>query len=86
VESDFSVFHREDDIYSRSCRWVVPKLRLIYSYKGAVRFKLEQDAEEERRDKEPRKVESSFGTADAYDDPSKNTEAMAAGIFEVGSA
>lgn len=45
VMSDFSAFHRVDDIEELPASQFFPRARRLISYKGAVRFTAEQEAE-----------------------------------------
>lgn len=76
IKSDFSAFHHVDDIYETTAQWSIPKMRRLHSYKGALRFSLEQEAE--------KRNPSRGSGAVVYDDPKKNQEAQIGGIFEAG--
>lgn len=82
VESDLSAFHGVTDPREHSAQWILPKIRRLLSYKGAVRFKLEEIAEK-RKDTPEGRAAASGGKV--YNDPKRNTEAMQLGIFETGS-
>lgn len=74
-----SVFHRVEDMMEHSSRWVLPKVRRLLSYKGALRSKLEEENEKSKNTPEGR-ARASGGTV--HSDPKKNAEAMQLGIFE----
>lgn len=78
-----SAFHGVRDPLDYSAQWILPKARRLYSYKGAVRFRLEKENEENRGGQSVGRVESSG--VRRYKDPSENTEAFAANIFETGT-
>lgn len=83
IKSDFSAFHRVDRIEEASCQFVIPKVKRLISYKGALR------ATAEREQEEGSTVKSVDGTTKqvdkVYSDPSHNLEAMQLGLFESGT-
>lgn len=77
VKSDFSAFHRVEDVEKLDASVFFPLARRLISYRGALR----QTAENESN------KNSGSGGVDSsatqyHKDPSANTEAHAAGIFE----
>lgn len=81
IRSDFSVFHRVDNIEELSADQFFPRVRRLVAYKGALRMTAEEEAE--KKDKSPagreRKVEHT------YRDVKHNPEISALGLFESGT-
>lgn len=81
IKSDFSVFHRVDDIEEMSADEFFPRVRRLVAYKGALRMTAEEEAE--KKDKSPagrdRKVDRQ------YRDVKHNPEINALGLFESGT-
>lgn len=81
IESDFSVFHRVEDVREIPASKFFPRVRRLVAYKGALRMTAEEEAE--KKDKSPagreRKVERT------YRDVKHNPEISALGLFESGT-
>lgn len=80
--SDLSAFHRVDDPHDYTAQWILPKVRALKAYKGAVRYRIEEEQEKQRNTPEGR-AEASGGKV--YTDPKKNIEAMQLGVFEAAA-
>jgi len=81
IRSDFSVFHRVDEIEDVPADKFFPRVRRLVAYKGALRMTAEDEAD--KKDKSPtgreRKVEH------VYRDVKHNPEISALGLFESGT-
>lgn len=81
IKSDFSVFHRVDDIEELPANQFFPRARRLMSYKGALRTTAE--IEHEKSKKSPAGRERTVEKT--YDSPKKNVEANRLGLFETGT-
>lgn len=82
IRSDFSVFHRVDNIEEQlTADQFFPRVRRLVAYQGALRMTAEEEAE--KKDKSPagreRKVDR------VYRDVKHNPEISALGLFESGT-
>lgn len=48
LESDFSVFHRVDDMYALPAAVFVSRAERMYAYKGALRMRAEMESSDSR--------------------------------------
>jgi hypothetical protein len=62
MESDFSVFHRVDDMYAMGAPEFFRKAHRIAAYQGAVRMRVEMEARE--REDAPEDVTPASAVAD----------------------
>lgn len=82
IRSDFSVFHRVDDIEKQlTAGQFFPRVRRIVAYKGALRMKAEE--EQEKKNKSPTGRERTVDRH--YKDVKHNPEISALGLFESGT-
>lgn len=81
IESDLSAFHRVDDFEDISSRRFFLFVDRLLSYKGALRFTAEQEAEESKKSATGRERSSA---PVEYSKIEQNQEAFRLGIIEKG--
>lgn len=81
IKSDFSAFHRVDEIEEIPASWFFPRARRLVAYKGALRLTAEKESEESK--KSPTGRERAVDRH--YSSPEHNTEANVLGLFEKGT-